>query len=316
MVSEYNPIKQAILDKKTNFLMHLKWSYFRNIQKTALDRKKAQKAMSDYDHVIKIRRFIRPFLLKLAQKSMPYKVIIENEYHPLKNKPIIFSVNHTCSSDAPAFFSSTDIHSYVLSGKQRLNFADWLFLSLNGSIWVDRKEKESMRYTKEAIEEYLIRGQSVLWFPEGTWNLTDNLPIMPLKWGIIDVAKNCNAQIIPVNLWYDRENKEVHTRFGDAIDSEKMASGKKGIEYLRDSMATLWWENLSLQKLTKRNEISKESIQKVYYDILMEYPPLDIEYEQSIIYSPSHICKPEDAFLPIKNLPVKMENLFLIRKIS
>lgn len=45
-------------------------------------------------------------------------------------------------------------------------------------------------------------------FPEGTWNLTENLLMLPMKWGIIDIAKETGAQIIPTALEYDREQKK------------------------------------------------------------------------------------------------------------
>lgn len=309
----YNPIVQAIKDKHAGLMTRMKWRLFSGMQKTPSDRKRSGKRVSDSNGMIKIKRWIHPLLLKMAQSSLPYKIVVEKECQPLDHKPIIFSVNHTCASDAPAFFSSVDIHSYILTGKQRLNFLDWIFFSLNGTIWVDRKEKESMQDTKTAIEEYLMNGQSILWFPEGTWNLTDNLPVMPLKWGIIKVAKKCNAQIIPVNLWYDRENRFIHTRFGKAIDCEKIDSAKTGIDYLRNCMATLWWENLSMQDMISRSEVSKKTLQKPYYDSMVEYPPLDVKYEQSVIYKPRGIYDYKDVFDPLRNLVPRKENLFLLR---
>ena len=48
-----------------------------------------------------------------------------------------------------------------------------------------------------------------MWFPEGTWIL-----ILPMKWGIIDVAIWAGAQIVPTVLNYDRETMICSVRFG------------------------------------------------------------------------------------------------------
>lgn len=68
--------------------------------------------------------------------------------------------------------------------------------------------------SKDALNACLRKGQSILWFPEGTWNLTPSQLMMPMKWGIIDVAKETGAQIIPTVLEYSREQKKCFVRFG------------------------------------------------------------------------------------------------------
>ena len=58
---------------------------------------------------------------------------------------------------------------------------------------------------KAKILFYLRHGQSILWFPEGTWNLTDNLLMLPMRWGIIETADKAQAQIVPMAIQYDRK---------------------------------------------------------------------------------------------------------------
>ena len=41
-------------------------------------------------------------------------------------------------------------------------------------------------------------GVNMIMFPEGTWNMTDQQLIMNMKWGIIDIAKEANSQIVPI----------------------------------------------------------------------------------------------------------------------
>ncbi len=136
-----------------------------------------------------------------------------------RNKPItdnkaVYAVNHFCFADTPIMGRITPKQSYILSGRQRLGFSDWLYFILNGAIFVDRKDKKDMAAVKQAMTAYLNKGRSIIVFPEGTWNLTENQLMMPMKWGIIDVVKETGAQIIPTALDYDREKKKCFVRFG------------------------------------------------------------------------------------------------------
>ena len=55
-----------------------------------------------------------------------------------------------------------------------------------------------------------------MYFPEGTWNLSSNLPMLPCYWGIVDVAKKGNAIIIPVAA--DQYGKHFKINVGKNID--------------------------------------------------------------------------------------------------
>lgn len=199
----------------------------------------------DSQLLVKFRNHIHPLLIELSKLKVKYKIEIINEYIPVVGSPIIFSVNHQDFRDAPITQIAIKCRSYIYAGKQKLYWLDWLFFVLNGVIWVNRKDKRSKTESKGVLIEYLKKGQSILWFPEGTWNLTDNLLIMEMKWGIIDVAYQANAQIIPVALYYD-------------VMSEQMV---------------LHRENITISKL--REEV---------YKAVEEYPPFDLVYESSCIY--------------------------------
>ena len=143
-------------------------------------------------------------------------------------------------------------HSYALLGTQNLAFIDQVFFALNGTIWVDRRDKADMAATKNGILAYLQKGQSVLWFPEGTWNLTASQLMMPMKWGIIDIAKSCDAQIIPAALDYDWEKMVCSVKFGKPMHGTDFDNKAEAIRDLRDTMATMRWEFMSTQPVLNR----------------------------------------------------------------
>lgn len=263
-----------------------------------------------------LRNIIHPIVLLLTKTRVKYRIIMGKAPELLPNKPIVFAVNHTNSFDIPiaakAISHSFLRRCYVLLGKQPLWLSDRLFFFLNGVIWVDRKSKQEMSLVKNQIIDYLKGNQSIMWFPEGTWNLTDNLLMLPMKWGIIDVASKAGAQIVPVVLDYDRQAMTCHVRFGSPMAPDETADKADAIRDLRDTMATLRWDQWEKQGMLRRDEIDPEALRKDIFAALEEYPPLDWEYEKTIIFRP--YTSPKDVFSHLEDLIPCRENAFLWKK--
>lgn len=263
--------------------------------------------------VIWLRTKLYPISMLLSKTKVKYKLQVENSYKPIEDKPIIFACNHSAFPDIPLALRSVNQHCYTLIGKQNLAFADRVFFFLSGAIWVDRKSKENTGFTKECLVEYLKKGKSILWFPEATWNLTDNLLMLPMRWGIIEVAKRANAQIIPMSLEYERETKKCSVRFGEPLDSQSFTSKAQGIECLRNSLATLRWDAISNNKETRENMSTKEQ-QNELFQAVLDYPPLDWNYEKSCIYKFPNVIDREDTFEHLENIKPNKNNAFLFNK--
>lgn len=81
-----------------------------------------------------------------------------------------------------------------------------------------------------------------MYFPEGTWNLSPNLPVLPFFRGIIDVALGSDALIIPVAI-EQYENRFI-TKIGRNFDVFCYGEERKAeaLSELRNQMAELKWE--------------------------------------------------------------------------
>ena len=130
----------------------------------------------------RVKDLIRPVLNRLAGMKIPYKVQIMQPCEPLPDRPILYAANHFCFADTPIMGRITRERSYILLGRQRLGLLDRLYFRLNGVIYVDRKDREDMAAAKQTMAAYLDQGRSVVVFPESTWNLTPNLPMLPMRW--------------------------------------------------------------------------------------------------------------------------------------
>lgn len=281
-------------------------------QVTTREKLSRNKSITDSKAVMLFKDLIRPILSLIASFRVPYKVIIEQPCRPLPEKPVIYSVNHFCFGDGPIIGRIAVKRAYILAGKQRLGFSDWLFFALNGVIFVDRKDKNDMTASKQAMTAYLKKGRSIAVFPEGTWNLTENQLMLPMKWGIIDIAKETGAQIIPTALEYDREQKKCFVRFGAPMPFSPDDNKADAIAILRDTLATMRWEFWERNGIFNRAELDMDAERKKLFYSVEEYPPIDWEYESSCIYHP--YAEPNMVFAHLNKLIPCKENAFLFRK--
>lgn len=269
-------------------------------QATTKERLEKGKSSIDSKPMITLRKIAHPFLLAIAQTKITYKLKRENKYIVDKKKPIIFAVNHTNSQDIPLVCSAIKKHAYLLIGKQNLEPVDELFFNLNGAVFVDRNDKEDRKISKDAMVSYLKKDIPLIMFPEATWNLTDEKLMLPMRWGIIDIAKEADAQIVPVVLDYDKETNKCNVKFGKTITPDPEKDKSELIRDLRDEMSSIRYEFMEKKGMKKRETIDIEKEKEEMLSAVSEYPKLDYEYEQSTIFKP--YVDQEEVFEPIKKL--------------
>lgn len=271
------------------------------------------KRLTDSAFAVWLRTVFYPITMLLSRTKIKYKIIIENKYIPAADKSIIFACNHSAFPDIPTALRAVKRHCYTLIGKQNLAFVDKIFFFLTGAVWVDRKSKESSALAKESVVAYLKKGKPILWFPEATWNLTDNLLMLPMRWGIIEAAQRTNAQIIPMALDYDRAKKICRVRFGETLNAETFIGKQQGIITLRDAMATLRWVFISRNQ-ANRADIDLEKERTAMFQVVRDYPPLNWNYEESCIYRIPGTENHEEAFAHLNTITTTLQNAFLLNK--
>ena len=273
-------------------------------QLTTLERKEKGLELTDSKLVIKFKEAIHPFLTLLSKTKIGYKIQKVNSLSAKilnldSKRPIIFVCNHGTSFDVPIALGAIKKHTYLLAAKQPLEKVDETFFNLNGTIYIDRKSKEDMAVSKEAMLELLSKDKNILVYPEGTWNMTDSNLMHEMKWGIIDIAKEADAIIVPLALDYDFDTKVCKYKFGEAIDVKEL-SLKEGIQVVRDKMATLRWDLFETKQVVERKNVDIELERKKIMHSVEEYPKLDYDYEKSVVFHSQPT--PDEVFEPIRNL--------------
>lgn len=255
------------------------------IQKSLLQQESIVKNKSKKGKIkqisFKVRDKIFFILLHIISRQKKHKIILKNHNPNIDN--VIYAVSHYSCHDFKYASEIIGKRSWVLVGKQRFDIVSLCGLLINGIVWVNRKSKRSKIKAVKHIESLLLQGENVVIFPEGTWNMSYSLPILPLYWGIIDIARDTNRPIVPLVLDYDYNNFTCTAAFGKPIFIRKSDDKRECINNLRDEMSTLKWNIWTEKPVLPRAEISiKEWNDELDYRLL-EYPLLDIQYEKSII---------------------------------
>lgn len=232
------------------------------------------------------RDLFHPILMAMARQTLKFRIVRDNDYQPLPDRPILFAPNHYCGLDITIVCNAIHGRAVIVAGKQSLFSVDEFFLRANGVIFVDRLNREDTAACKRAMTAQLRAGKNVILFPEGTSNVSDALPMYPMKWGIIDVAQQTGAQIIPVILRYDKLTSECHVRFAAPMTAENMTKAE-GIEALRDTMATLRWESFEAKGIHSRRELDTAEERRKNMELLLSYRLLDYETEKQVVFRPA-----------------------------
>lgn len=260
------------------------------------------------------RKKLHPLLLlliKLRNRLCGYHLKVIGNDIGRTERSIIYAVTHIGKADIELVSEAIKAHYFLLCGdfENLHGTIDGFFLGLNGVLYFDEKNKEERRDVKERMKRVLRDGGNVLYFPEGTWNLTANLPLNKCYYGIIEVAKEADAIIIPIGIeQYGKEfiakvgrNFDVRRYTFDKIDKREIQ--KIIIRDLRDELATLKWEIWESVPPLVRGEIEDGYYQKFVQDKIGEWN-LEFEAFTNALYKDKDIVDAEEVFAPIKKLSI------------
>lgn len=220
------------------------------------------------------------FVKNMSKKYIHSELVIDNEIK--YSGPVIYAVNHTNVSDTPVVFHTLNRQAYILAGTKSQKLIDSIGFNLNGVIWVDRHSSKSKQKSTDKIYSILKSGGSVMWFPEGTWNLTENLLMLPMRYGIVKMAAKAKVPIIPISIYYD--NDIIYSKVGEPLTVTENEDTITAIEHLRDAMATMKYEQMEVCGVYKREDVDKSKFDQLINKSLTEYPTFKREYEETCVF--------------------------------
>lgn len=234
------------------------------------------------------------------------------------DRPIIFAVTHVGKFDIEVVSEAIKDHYYLLSGdfEHIQGIIDSPFISLNGVFYFNEKVKEDRKAVSKKMTEHLQEGGNIMYFIEGTWNLSPNLPMLPCYWGIVDIAKAGNAIIVPVAA--EQYGKHFKIKIGKNFDMQEYGEGteekSRAIGDLRDTLATLKWEIWEDDGQFERSKIEDDEWDKYVEARFAEWPYFNEEYIDGLVFKPKNVSTREDVYGPVKKLTPNKNNAFLFNK--
>ena len=256
--------------------------------------------------------FIVRVVLRFFYKK---KVIVCKKVNLDKNKCYIFVSNHSVYLDGAAIMATIDRNFYTLFGatEQLYNF-DTIFAWLGGMIYVDRFDKQSRKDSVEKMNRVLRAGNSILLFPEGKWNDTENLLCQKLFSGVYNLSVQNNVEVVPISVYNEIfEDNVFHISYGEPLklfDYDK----DKGLEILRDTLATMNYEQIEKYSTPFLREKIEGDIHFKYMDERMfEYSKAkwksDYCWDDELFTYKPGIVDLEDVWKDIDKVKIDVNNV-------
>ena len=143
---------------------------------------------------IEFRKRMRPVFLSLL--SVYLKIIgvkltqMGESCATVDDTPCIYACTHNYRLDFEMCFIAIRKSCWLFMGDPNETYKnlDGFLLWLNGVILVDTDYREDCRIGKETAIRLLQQGGSLLIYPEGAWNLSENLPVQKMYEGTAEMA--------------------------------------------------------------------------------------------------------------------------------
>ena len=258
------------------------------------------------------------FLMKCRLALCGVKIRLLNTFdRKFIEGPVIFVPTHIGKFDIEVVYACIKTHALLLSGTEdRMHGTmDGWFLGKCGVNYVARENKKDRANSVVKMQQDLEHGVDLLWFIEGTWNLSENRLLYPVSWASVKLAGQCNATIVPIGL--NQLGKEIYVKFGEPVRISKEQDCSEAILDLKDILATLKWDIFEYIKETRedgyivRSELRENYWLDYLYDRISEWPITDLEEEMKYVFQPKGVYEAEEVFAPIRRLEPKKENAFL-----
>lgn len=227
---------------------------------------------------------------------------------------VIFACTHIGENDVENIYEKLGRGCWWFVGDPNFMYRDisGLFVYLNGCIFFDTDDKEDRRISYLRSVELLKGGGSLMIFPEGARNGTENLPVMPLFPGTAKMALETDTPVVPVAI--EQYDNRFVINFGQAICPEDFRSRGELMQTIRDALATLKWEIWEREGVQPRDSLPGDYGKRFIRQFEERIHPYDTlaTVERSRFHTRAEM-EQKDAFLHLDRLVPCRENAFLFR---
>lgn len=235
---------------------------------------------------------------------------------PKEKKQVIFACTHIGENDLENIYEKLGRGCWWFVGDPCVLYKDisGLLVYLNGSIFLETGDKDDRRIAYLRSVDLLKAGGSLMIYPEGARNGSENLPVMPLFSGTTRMAMETGTPIIPVAI--EQYDKRFVINFGSELHTEDFQSSAELTEALRDAMSTLKWGIWEQEGIQSRADIPEDYSEQFIRQFAQRIYPYDtLESVERTRYHTKEEKEQRDAFAHLDKLIPCKGNAFLLRRI-
>lgn len=234
---------------------------------------------------------------------------------PKEKKQVIFACTHIGENDLENIYEKLDRGCWWFVGDPCVLYKDisGLLVYLNGSIFLETGDKDDRRIAYLRSVDLLKAGGSLMIFPEGARNGSENLPVMPLFSGTAKMAIESNVKIVPIAI--EQFEKRFVINFGNELFPKDFDDNTSLTQRLRDDLATLKWEIWEQEGIQSRKDIPADYSEQFIRQFAQRIYPYDtLESVERTRYHTKEEMEQRDVFAHLDKLIPCKENAFLLRK--
>lgn len=283
--------------------------YYRKQRKHSFEQKQPLK-------YIRLRRAVYPIFARLLTLDRLFRnqTITILGTKPKYQGQVIYACTHIGENDLENIYEVLGRGCWWFVGDPCILYKNisGLLLCINGRIFLETADKTDRHIAYLRSVELLNKGGSLMIFPEGARNGSENLPVMPLFPGTAKMSLETNVKIVPVAI--EQYDRRFVIKFGEALLPENYVNHIELTQALRNAMATLkWdiWENEGLQSRSSFPENYREQFAKEFEKRIHPWDTLEtVERARFHTYEEK---EQRDAFAHMNRLLPCLENAFLLR---
>lgn len=268
--------------------------YYKNLREYLLKRKLTNTTPGATTIAPKLKGITNKIAAKLIKlfTTNDIEIICEGTEN-IPEGPVIFAQTHQGILDNFVWIPQIDKHSIILHHQDVSKFL--IVAQYNTGLVLIKKDDEiNSANAKLDLMELLLKGHSIHWSPEGTYCLSPNKFHLPLRYGVIDVAKKTGSPIIPVahEYTYTKVNDKIvitkiRSKYGKPIYVKETDDLLEKLEEYKESISTLKYELIEANGTFERKNINNfdyiNYIKEIYKDI--ETGNVDKDKERENIFT-------------------------------
>lgn len=244
------------------------------------------------------------------------KIIVDKKVKLDKKKCYIFAVNHSFYFDGPSVIATAGKNCYSLFGATEQLYLEprTIFIWISGLIYVDRVEKQSRKDSIPKMSRVLKAGNSIMMFPEGRWNDSENLLCQKIFAGVYNLSVENKVEVVPVSVFNESGSDKIYVSYGKPIKMYKNVDKDNALSDLRDKIATMYYNQIMKYSTPfARSKVNGDIHYNFMKERMYEYSQTkwksDYCWDDELFTYKAHDVDLEDVWKDIDKVNININNI-------